>query len=90
MTIRTGTIKFPVVTATNGAELRRYFGSSATVYFVPVTVPQNSNQEYFWTEEWQAGERSADEEIKSGEVTRLQTEEELDAYIESLTEDAAS
>ena len=35
------------------------------------------SQSYFWTKEWQAGERDADEDIKAGRVKRLRSVKEL-------------
>jgi hypothetical protein len=40
-----------------------------------------SGQEWFWTPEWQAGEREADEQIARGEGTTYESDEE---FLESL------
>jgi len=37
----------------------------------------STNQEWFWTEEWQAGERKVDEYIKLGEYEEFDTMEEF-------------
>ena len=37
-------------------------------------------QAYFWTEEWQKGERQADEDIKAGRVKHFDTVEEALKY----------
>ena len=33
----------------------------------------DASQAYFWTEEWQKGERKADEDIKAGRVKRFKS-----------------
>lgn len=38
---------------------------------------KNDDQAYFWTEEWQAGEREADEDIAAGRVKTFDTMEEF-------------
>jgi len=35
------------------------------------------SQAYFWTKEWQEGEKKADEDIKAGQVKTFNTAEEL-------------
>jgi hypothetical protein len=35
------------------------------------------DQAWFWTEEWQAGEREASEQIARGEVTTYMSDEEF-------------
>ncbi len=40
-----------------------------------VHIPRD--QAYFWTKEWQAGEREADEDIKAGRVTHTKNVKEL-------------
>lgn len=35
------------------------------------------SQAYFWTKEWQAGEREADEDIRKGRVKKLKSVKEL-------------
>lgn len=37
----------------------------------------STNQEWFWTEEWQAGERRVDEYIKVGDYEEFDTMEEF-------------
>lgn len=37
----------------------------------------DASQAYFWTEEWQAGEREAEEDRRKGRVKRFRTAEEL-------------
>ena len=49
---------------------------------IRVIIPYRRNMEildqaYFWTKEWQEAEAEADEDIKSGRVTRYSTVEEL-------------
>lgn len=43
----------------------------------------DTSQAYFWTEEWQKGERKADEDIKAGRVKRFKSAEEAVKYLES-------
>ncbi|KAA2264717.1 hypothetical protein F0L68_06395 [Solihabitans fulvus] len=46
---------------------------------VPAGVPED--QRWFWTPEWQAGEREASEELARGEVTFFADADELFAYL---------
>ena len=47
------------------------------------------DQAWFWTDEWQAGEREAVGEIARGEVTEFASGEDLTAYLRSLPHDTA-
>ena len=42
----------------------------------------DSNQAYFWTEEWQKGERKADEDIRTGRVKRFKSAAEAVEHLE--------
>ena len=42
----------------------------------------DASQAYFWTEEWQKGERKADEDIKAGRVKRFKSATEAEKYLE--------
>ncbi len=42
----------------------------------------DAGQAYFWTEEWQKGERKADEDIKAGRVKRFKSAAEAVEYLE--------
>jgi len=42
----------------------------------------DAGQAYFWTEEWQKGERKADEDIKTGRVKRFKSTAEAVKYLE--------
>jgi AbrB family looped-hinge helix DNA binding protein len=42
------------------------------------------NQAWFWTDEWQRGERQASEDIKAGRTTRFESGEELLRYLDEL------
>jgi hypothetical protein len=44
----------------------------------------NPDQAWFWTEEWQVGEREVDREIAAGNVTTFATLEEFDAALDAL------
>ncbi len=52
----------------------------------------DSEQAWFWTREWQAREREADEDRAGGRVTRYESDEEflaaLDERMKSLDADA--
>lgn len=43
----------------------------------------DASQSYFWTEEWQRGERKADEDIKAGRVRRFKSAKEAVEYLKS-------
>jgi hypothetical protein len=51
--------------------------------------PRLASQAWFWTEEWQAGEREVDEAIARGEVRDFASAEELTAHLRSITDGAA-
>jgi len=42
-------------------------------------------QAWFWTPEWQKGEREADEDIAAGRVTRYDSDEEFLKYLEDVS-----
>jgi hypothetical protein len=42
----------------------------------------DKSQAYFWTKEWQGGEREADEDIKAGRVKAFNSVEELISDLE--------
>jgi hypothetical protein len=42
----------------------------------------DASQAYFWTEEWQTGERKADEDIKAGRVKRFKSAADAVKYLE--------
>jgi hypothetical protein len=44
-------------------------------------VSEEPDQSYYWTEEWQEGERAADAEIAAGELERF---DDVDAALEWL------
>ena len=50
-----------------------------------VLIPKklvDASQAYFWTEEWQKGERKADEDIKAGRVKRFKSAADAVKYLE--------
>ncbi len=44
----------------------------------------NPAQAWFWTEEWQAGEREVDAHIATGEVIRFESDEDFLAALDAL------
>ena len=42
----------------------------------------DKEQAWFWTEEWQKGERKADEDIKAGRVKRFKSVDDAVKYLE--------
>ena len=46
----------------------------------------DAGQAWFWTEEWQKGEREADEDIKAGRVKEFATVEEAIEFLHSEEE----
>lgn len=47
--------------------------------------PRLASQAWFWTEEWQAGEREVDEQVARGEVRDFASTEDLMAYLRGIT-----
>jgi len=43
----------------------------------------DASQAYFWAEEWQRGERKADEDIKAGRVKRFKSAADAVKYLEN-------
>jgi AbrB family looped-hinge helix DNA binding protein len=43
----------------------------------------DASQTYFWTEEWQKGERKADEDIKAGRVKKFKSAADAVKYLEN-------
>jgi hypothetical protein len=54
---------------------------AGTTRHKPKNVPKD--QEWFWTDEWQRGEREVDEELARGEFKEFDTVEELIADLDS-------
>jgi bifunctional DNA-binding transcriptional regulator/antitoxin component of YhaV-PrlF toxin-antitoxin module len=48
------------------------------------TVPVPASQAWFWTEEWQAGEREVDEELARGDYLDFASGEELMAHLRRI------
>jgi hypothetical protein len=44
----------------------------------------NPDQIWFWTEEWQAGEREADRQIAAGETIRFESDEAFEAALAEI------
>lgn len=49
----------------------------------------NDDQSYYWTEEWQAGERESLAELAAGRGIRFETAEEVIAWLQAPDEDDA-
>jgi AbrB family looped-hinge helix DNA binding protein len=45
----------------------------------------DASQAWFWTPEWQEGERQADADIAAGRVTRFESDEEFLAFLDAHT-----
>lgn len=58
-----------------------------SLVLTPVRVIKK-DQEYFWTKEWQEGEKEADEDIRRGRLSRPYGEDELDQFIKDLRKEA--
>ncbi|MEO8540608.1 MAG: AbrB family transcriptional regulator [bacterium] len=57
------------------------FSVRADGYILVHRSDRDPDQLWFWTEEWQAGEREADEDIKAGRTTTFLSDE---AFTEAL------
>lgn len=51
------------------------------------TVAVPTSQAWFWTEEWQAGEREVDEQIARGELTTFGSVDDLVVYLNALPDE---
>ena len=58
-----------------------------SLVLTPVKVIRK-DQEYFWTREWQEGEREADEDIKAGRISGAYGENELDLFFKDMRKEA--
>jgi AbrB family looped-hinge helix DNA binding protein len=89
---KNGTITIP-------AQLRRRFGldrpgaqveivvRDGEIVLVPhVAIP--ADQAWFWSKEWQAKEREADEDLAAGRRTDFDSSAEFLAHLEQLSADA--
>ncbi|GAA4982654.1 AbrB/MazE/SpoVT family DNA-binding domain-containing protein [Actinopolymorpha pittospori] len=90
---KNGTITIP-------AQLRRQFGldkpgaqveivvRDGVIVLVPhVAIP--ADQAWFWSPEWQAKEREADQDLAAGEYTEHETGDDFLAHLDRLAEDGA-
>ena len=68
---------------TDGEELEVEITAVGILLRTPRAI--DPSQAWFWTPEWQAGEREADAEIKAGRGRRFNSDEE---FLASLEEDA--
>lgn len=58
-----------------------------SLILTPVKVIRKDH-EYFWTKEWQQGEKEADEDIKRGRVSKAYGKRELGQFIKDLRKEA--
>jgi AbrB family looped-hinge helix DNA binding protein len=56
------------------------------IIITPVLVIDKS-QAWFWTKEWQDGEREADEDIRMGRVSKAMNLDELMEHLDKLKEE---
>ena len=65
----------------------KYFNFQAeedgTIHLTPVVGFMTSKQAYFWTKQWQAGEKEASAALEKGEY-KVVSPEALDDYLKSL------
>ncbi len=50
-------------------------------------LPVPASQAWFWTEEWQEGEREVDEHIARGELTTFDSVDELVEYLNAMPDE---
>ncbi|MGE0599753.1 MAG: AbrB family transcriptional regulator [Dehalococcoidia bacterium] len=50
---------------------------------ISIAAELDPDQAWFWTEEWQKGEREADEDIAAGRVTRYLSDEDFERALRS-------
>jgi predicted transcriptional regulator len=65
-------------------EIAKARGYDDPADYVRALIDEASDQAYFWTPEWQAGEREADEDIAAG---RVETFDSMDDLIADLMDD---
>jgi len=59
--------------------------STSTVHVTSVSgILVSPDTAYFWTEEWQRGEREADEDIRAGRLSPVLTRAEALKYLREL------
>lgn len=89
---RNGTVTIP-------AAVRRKFGLDKPGAQVEIVVHEDSivlvphaaipaDQMWFWSKEWQAKEREADEDLKAGRYVEHETGEDFLAHLDQLSNDA--
>ena len=71
---------------TPGAQLEITEREDGVIELKPV-VAVPANQAWFWTEEWQAGEREVDANYAAGNFTRHETAEDFISALEQMIED---
>lgn len=64
------------------------FSVRADGYILVHRADRDPEQLWFWTEEWQKGEREADEDIKAGRVSSPMSGDELLAKLQAAHEAA--
>jgi hypothetical protein len=79
MTIALSSSGFMNVSRTDGQAALYAFDSSIKAW-----VEIDPDQAWFWTPEWQARERLADEDLKLGRYEDLKDDDDLDAFFDSL------
>lgn len=80
LTVRSGTGVFAQEKSVSvGCGLEKFLVTGMTGLFDP-----EESQAYFWTEEWQKGEREADEDIRAGRVTVFDSADDALQHLRDL------
>jgi hypothetical protein len=69
--------------ASNGCPRTRTRDTSSRSGTLSASDERDSDQAWFWTDEWQAKEREADEALRQGRFERFESEEAFEAALEA-------
>jgi hypothetical protein len=62
----------------------RVVESAIDTYWQQRVAERDPQQAWFWTEDWQAGEREADADIAAGRTTRHESTDEFLAFLDTI------